>query len=146
MVVLSKLLRMQHSFQPILSIAVIDQSNTQNIHPGMNAKFCMSREGMQEHEQIALYVQTKEVVFELAEYLTKLRLKNEMYHRLRLGQERAFGWFGLFQNVLFFRGAFFDPRMSLSFMYLFAFIFCEASLIILQWILVGKNNQPHQEG
>ena len=51
----------------------------------------MSKEGMQEHEQIALYVQAKEVVFELAEYLTKLRLKNEMYHLLRLGQERACG-------------------------------------------------------
>ena len=91
MEVLSKLLRMQHSFQPILSIAVIDQSNTQNTLPGINAKFCMSREGMKEHEQIALYVQAKEVVFELAEYLTKLRLKNEMYHRLRLGQEQACG-------------------------------------------------------
>jgi hypothetical protein len=82
---------MQHSFPPILLIGVIDQSNTQNIPPGMNTKFCKSREGILEHEQIVLCVRSKEGVFELAEYLTKLRLKNEMYHHLRLGQELACG-------------------------------------------------------
>jgi hypothetical protein len=82
---------MQHSSQPILSIAVIDQSNTQNILQGINAKFCKNKEDKREHEQIVPYAQAKEVVFELEEYLPKPRLKNGMYHHPRLGLELTCG-------------------------------------------------------